>query len=1173
MRFVRYVLAFLALLTIPVWAQTPTGTISGNVTDSSGAAVAGAAVTVTETGTNATFNATTDASGRYTVPFIQPGNYTVGVIASGFTPAKQTGLTVTTASEVTADFKLTVGKVSDVVVVTADAQRLDTETSNLSSTIGAREILDLPDNGRNPFDFAVLSPGVSTVGGASTPHIGGSRNGNNEQLIDGMTNILPENNVGNNESAYTPIVDSVQEVNVQSSVLEAEYGRFSGGIISLTTKGGTNQFHGSAYEFLENNGLAALPFGSAAGTTSADSHRYQTGGTFSGPLRRDKTFFFVDFEDSRQSSGSNVVFNLPASSWLTGDFTTLADSNGNQIPIYDPLTVQPVVQPDGSTKYLRTQFPGNKIPANRLTSAGSLIAQKVLSYYPTPASATQETTHTTTGNTTNDYDHFDTRVDQQFSTKYHAFLRFSHFNGTNTYVSDFGNVASPGGYNGPTHGNAYSLSFDNTVTFSPTLIGEFRYGFSKSTSDRTAASQGFDPTTLGFPPDVESEALKNVTLFPHFSFSGGYSDIGNLGYVPLQENPLAHDVNGSIAKILGAHTIKVGGEYRYLYLNFYQYTYPAGTFSSDESWTRMNPQDATTGGNSIASFLLGLPSSGDITNDPFTHQSSSYLAFYAQDDWKITRNLTLNYGLRYDVEIPRTERQNQFSVWNPTAASPLGSVTPAAGVSCPACGSLIGAMSVVGPGYKYGRHQVATQKNDFGPRIGFAYSPTQKAVLRGGFGLVFQPSALQAAGTSGSPGIEGFNAQTNFSPSFDNQHSAPVTDLSNPFPSGYQVPQADDPVCRASAACLAGIDLGNGISQSYFDSIRTPYTMQWNLGVQYQLPFKLKAELAYLGNRGVFLINGDPGKPFDQLPTSDLALGNTLLTQVANPFYGIITTPGASLSQPTIQLSQLLRHYPQYNGVSSFRKPDADSIYHAFYFTMNREFSQGLLFTFAFTGGKAIDDSASSVNYLGPASQTYADQYNPRAERSTSAFDVSRLLSSSIVYELPFGHGKMFGNNTPEYLNLILGGWQTNAIITYSAGTPIVLAAVDNGSTAESIFTFAQRPAWTGKSAKLSNPSKAEWFDTTQFSKPAAFTIGNAPRTLRDVRNPHADNLDFSLVKNERWGSNERYNFQFRLEMFNAFNHPLLSAPDTNVNDGTYGQITSYANSARQIQLGFKQYF
>ncbi len=585
----------------------------------------------------------------------------------------------------------------------------------------------------------------------------------------------------------------------------------------------------------------------------------------------------------------------------------------------------------------------------------------------------------------------------------------------------------------------------------------------------------------------------------------------------------------------------------------------------------MNPQDGTSGGNAFASFLLGLPASGDITNDPHAVQNSKYLAFYVQDDWKIRKDLTFNFGLRYDIELPRTEESNQLSVWNPSATSPLGSVTQATGVSCPACGALKGQMLLVDtPSSPNGRQQVPTQKKDFGPRLGFAYNPYTRLALRGGFGVVFQPSALQAAGTSGAPGLEGFNAQTNFSPSFDNQHSAPIADLSNPFPTGYQVAQAKDPNCLASAACIQGIDLGNGIQQSFFDNVRNPYTMQWNLSAQYQLPARLKFEAAYLGNRGIFLINGDPGVPFDQLPTADLAMGSHLLDQVANPFYGKITTLGSPLSQPTISRNQLLRRYPQYKGVSSFRKPDADSIYHAFTLRVDREFSQGLLFTFAFTGGKAIDNAASSVNYLGPAAQTYADQYNPRAKRGLSAYDVSKLLSSSIVYELPFGHGKMFGSNIPGYANVVLGGWQVNSVISYSAGTPVVLASVDNGTTTSGIFTFGQRPAWTGKSAKTSNQGKTHWFDTTQFSKPAAHTIGNAPRVLSNVRNPHNDNLDFSLVKNTRLGASDRFNTQFRLEMFNAFNHPILAGPDANVNDANFGVITSFANSSRQIQLGFK---
>lgn len=840
MRSVRWLGPLILVSASAGVAQSPTGAISGVVTDASGAAIPNATVTITENSTNATHVLKTDEQGRYTAPLILPGTYKVQVNVPGFQPTVQTGLHVQVAENSTADFKLQVGEATQAVEVTADTQTLDTETSNLADTIPQRFVLDLPDNGRNPFDFAALAPTVSTVGGASTPHIGGSRNGNNEQLIDGMTNILPENNVGNNSSAYTPIIDSVQEVNVQTSVLEAQYGRFSGGIISLVTKAGGNQFHGTGFEFLTNEGLDARAFGSSAGSAKVPNHRYQTGGTFSGPLRRNKTFFFVDFEDSRQAAATSITSSIPQnlSAFLKGDFSSLLP----KVQIYDPNTVHY----DANAKaYIRNPFPGNIVPASRLNP----IAQKVLSYYPTPQTSGTLFNYVQTGSNTNNFYHYDTRVDQQWTKKWHSFVRFSHFAGTNTYLQDYGNdsPASPGGYNGPTTSTAYSLSFDNTVTFSPSLIGEFRYGFSKSTAVRNAYSQGFDASTLGFPADVNTQATQNAQIFPHFSFSDGYSDIGTLGYVPLQENPLAHDVNGSLIKIIGGHSIQFGGEFRYLNLDFYQYTYPGGTYSSDRSWTQNSPQNNDGSGNAFASFLLGLPSSGDITFDPHTVQTSQYVAAYVQDNWKVTRALTLNYGLRWDFELPRTEKNNQLSYWDPTAASPLGSVTAAAGVNCVACSSLHGAMRVVDTSVaQYGRRQGPTQWKDFGPRFGFAYSPNPKIVVRGGFGLVFQPSALQAAGTSGAAGIEGFNAQTNFNPTFNNQDSAPVATLSNPYPSGYQVPPALQSSCRASVACLASIDIGNGISQSFFSSYRTPYTEQYNIAVQYQLPFKLKSEIAYL---------------------------------------------------------------------------------------------------------------------------------------------------------------------------------------------------------------------------------------------------------------------------------------------------------------------------------------
>ena len=383
----------LAFIGVFAMAQTPTGSIQGLVTDKSGAAIQGATVTIVQTTTNEARNTATDASGRYNVPFIDPGTYTITVDAKGFRSARQENVLVQVTETRAVDFQLEVGAVNQTIQVTASTEALDVDTSTLGETIQSQTLLQLPNNGRNIFSFALLVPGVtngvpgSSESGASTPHIGGSRNGNNEQLIDGMTNILPENNVGNNLSAYLPVEDSIQEENVTTSVPEAEYGRFSGGVISLITKSGGNQFHGSFYEFIQNGGLDAIPFG-APGVKNTnpkpDMHQYQTGGTIGGPIfiphvlsARNKAFFFFDYEDSRQLVGQTSTYSVPNPAWSDGDFTSLF---GSTTPVlFDPDTVADV----GGT-YTRKPFvvggKYNIIPAGRI----SPVTQKALTYFPKP---------------------------------------------------------------------------------------------------------------------------------------------------------------------------------------------------------------------------------------------------------------------------------------------------------------------------------------------------------------------------------------------------------------------------------------------------------------------------------------------------------------------------------------------------------------------------------------------------------------------------------------------------------------------------------------------------------------------------------------------------------------------------------------------------------------------
>jgi Carboxypeptidase regulatory-like domain/TonB dependent receptor len=1206
-------LIVLAFLGVVAQAQTPTGIIQGLVTDKTGAAVQGATITITKTTTNEQRQTTSDSGGRFNIPLVEPGTYNVAASATGFRRSEQQNVLVQITETRAVNFVLEVGTVTQSVEVSATTESLDVDTSSLGETIQSQTLLELPDNGRNPFDFAMLVPGVNNVGGASTPHIGGSRNANNEQQIDGMTNILPENNVGNNSSAYNPVEDSVQEINVQTSVLPAEYGRFSGGTESLVTKSGGNTFHGSFFEFIQNGSLDAIPFG-APGVkntgTKPDQHQYQTGGTVGGPILfphyngRNRSFFFFDFEDSRASNGQTSTYSVPNPAWFQGDFTSLYGSTTPML--FDPDTVTK----NAGGVYQRTPFMTNGeynvLPAARI----SPVAQAALAYFPKPniAGAGTYNNYQQTGAVPSDYWHFDARVDHDVTKKWHSFLRYSMLKQTGSTLNDYNNAASPGNYGGTYHGYDYSGSFSNTVTFTPTLLGEFRYGYSKSTYNRVPVGGTFSPGTLGFDPGFVAQAALEGEMFPHFGFggNGGFSDLGPLGYEEFQEDPLAQAINASLVKIVGAHSIKVGGEFRALRLNFYQWSYPSGTFSNDDSWTRQFPQTSDKTGFSIASLLLGLPSGGDISEDEKSVSTSQYWAFYGQDDWKVSPKLTLNLGLRYDFDTPHEEQNNQLTFWDPNAASPLQGANIAAGLaageSCPACSNLLGAMTIVGtPGARYGRRQVPFPKTDFGPRAGLAYNPTPKVVIRAGAGIVFQPSAFQAAGTTGSPGNEGFSTQTNFNPSFTNQDNLPVATLYSPDPAlpasaavpfpSYSTPQGHQASCLASAACVQGIDLGNGLQNSFFDNDRTPYSIQWNGNVQFGMPFGVKLELGYLANKGVFLVDGDPGKPYDQLPLSTLAqYGCTpgapssaclLLNQVPNPFNGVIgpgtvyTVASSSLtSSATVEQAALLKHWPQYSSVSSFRKPGSASMYNGFTARADKQFTHGLTFTLAFTDGREYDNAASPVNYLGAASQTYADQYNPRAEWGIGSQNISYQIAGSFLYQLPIGHGQPFLNSGNVVADKIINGWQISGWENWNTGTPIVLGSVNNGTTTQvDQNPFGQRPAWTGETAKLQSPSYKLWFNPNVFSMPASFAIGNAPRALWDVNNPSYQNLDLAVLKNTKWGATERYNVQFRFEMFNAFNHPSLAGPNTGLQSGQFGVISGFAGNARRIQIAAKVSF
>jgi hypothetical protein len=1159
-------LAPAAFLLIAVgFAQTPTGTIQGLVTDPSGAAVPGAKVTIQNVATNETKLITSEPSGRFVQPFLLPGNYTVTVEANGFRTARQTDLKLDVGQSRTADFVLAVAGNNTTIEVVANTPPLDINSSMVGQVLENKRIDDLPLNGRDVFQLVNLAPNVNPTGGSNgffgvqgqTGGIGGATSARSEVQIDGVSNTAPQNS-SYPTILYEPIVDSVQEFSVQTSTPAAEYGHTAGGVVNVATKSGTNRLHGSAYYFRRDSALDANGFFSNKFNQPKPAfERTQYGGSLGGPVYipkvyngKDKTFFFFGYEYTSLPSGSLRVTSVPLPQWKKGDFST-----GGAPLIFDPNSALP--DPNNAGQWVRAQFPGNKIPATQLNP----VALNVLNYYPDPNLgdanqaynnfAANTTTPTTSGR-------FDSRIDHNFSSKWRTFGRVSRAQTDIAGTNLFGNDATPAG---PTQVRGYNVGLDNTITVTPTLIANIRYGASRMVVLQNDVPS-FDPAKLGLPQSYSDATARDNLQFPYFEFDGAFSgqSFGAGGWSHFALQPYSHNVAGNITKILNRHTIKAGGEFRKFYLNMYQPGEPGGAFWMDQGWTQQNTAAYNGTGLAYASFLTGGYGWAAMSHDPHTTMSSAYLAGFVQDDFKVSSKLTLNIGLRYDFETPRTDRYDQLEHFDPDIASPLAGKVPSS-PDCPACSNLRGADVFVNtPENKYGRHQVPGPigKTNFGPRFGFAYQLERNTVLRGGYGLMYSVSTFTAAGAASDPGTDGFYSLDMPSASWDNGKTMHAT-ISNPFPDGYNFP--------LGTAGGTSTNLGTQIKSYMANPTRLPYSQQWNLNIQRQLPGAITVEVGYLGNRGMFLEGQRLN--LNQLPASYMSMGNQLLEQVPNPFYGVITTPGTSWgTSPTMQRYLLMMPFPQYNGVLSNSIADAyTSVYHGMSIRADKRFSQGLSLQLAFTAGKLMSDIEASP-YAG-GSTGPMDMYNRRLDWCVNPEDVSRRLVVGYVYELPFGKGRKVFPNAPRGVNLLVSGWQANGIVTWQTGNPLIISGANQTT---GIGNDTNRLNSLGK-AGVAQPTIDAWFNTRAFAQPANFTFGNLSPTLPDVRGPGLSNWDMSFFKNNYIGGERRFNVQYRLEMFNAFNHAEFANPDTNFLSSGFGQITATAHNPREIQMALKFIF
>ena len=1171
------------VLPFPEFGQNATGTIGGRVTDASGSAIAGANVTVENTATNVKLTGPTNGEGRFYQRYLPPGSYSVTVEQPGFEKYIQSNIQLDIEQTISLVIPMKVGDVKVSVEVSANSAQLSTESSTVSTSISSKSVLDLPSQGRNPYSFATLVPGVNAGNGGSTPWISGGRNDYNDVTIDGTSVIVPENNVSHLQIGYQPIQDSVAEVSVVTNSLAPEYGRTGGGTINVSTRGGTNQLHFTLFDFNRNRIFNADSYSNIkAGLPVNAVHYNQFGFTVGGPIvlphiynGKSRTFFFADYQGTRQPGAVTDTTSVPTAAMRQGIFTGLTNGSngtgGSPVTIYNPFSVSadpscPATQP----VCLRAPFPNNVIPQSLINPTAALW----MSYFPLPNSpstvtntALQTNNWHTVGANTSPNDQIDARIDHNFSEKFRMFARGSNQSGHSSDFNGFGLPATSQG-TGPNVYYNRNVTLNGIYTLSPTTILNINYGFARDSSVRKPFSEGACPSTIGLPASLN--AIVQNCEFPQVSISGnnaGYT-LGQASYTTLSDFPYSHIFRGDITKILGKHTLKMGATWEKMFVNFTQLGSPDGQFSFGSGFTQQNASagTSTTQGNGLATFLLGLPSnnSGDIQFTFSGATASTYTGAYFQDDWKVTSKLTLNLGMRYDVDTPRTERYNRLAYFDPNVPSTLQGMVQSSAL-CPNCGNLKGQMMFVGqPGSLYGRHQTPTDTNNFAPRVGFAYNIFKDTVIRGGYGILYAPSVQQAGGTSGSIGTDGFTGSSALNTTLDNGTTF-VASLSNPFPNGVSLPLGT----KNGVISGANTDLGGGVG-SYFIAYMNPVVQQWNFNIQQQVKGNWLVQVGYLGSKGQHLPDGESSFTFNQLPASYLSLKAGLVAKVPNPFYGLIQNPTSIYAQPTIQANYLLDAYPQYQSVNAFRVPEASSNYQSFIASAEHRYRNGLSMLISFTASKLLDNASQVVSYEGAAGLKQ-DFYCYKCDKSVSSQDSPRRLVTSAVYELPVGKGRHFLSSMPRGLDAVFGGWQINGIMTFAKGLPIQISNGGNTTGLNSPGIWAtdngQNPALGGAIKNRLN----EYFVQSDFSQTPNYAFGNVPRFLPNVRNPGIHNLDASLFKNFK--PVERVTLQLRAEAYNFTNSPTWNGPGTTVNNvSTFGVVTSEGGN-RTMQMAVKLIF
>lgn len=1089
--------------------QSTKAELFGVVRDPGALPVNGATVDLTNIGTDVKLSVTSDADGSYTFLALPAGTYRIDVIKEGFAGLRREGLVLRVGDRLGLDLELRVGEVSQSVEVTAAAPLLQSSRGTASFVVEQKRVVSLPLDGRNFVPLIALSPGVNLPPGNLLPRVNGSRPRTSEYIYDGISVLQPEPG----QVAFYPIVDAIEEFRIETNSPSAEYGRSNGGVIMVNQKSGSNDLHGTLFEFFRNEALNARNLFATTGTRPR-FRRNQYGFTMGGPVQRNRTFFFADWQGTRLDTGIVRTSTVPTTAQRRGVFTQ---------PVFDPQTTRQT-----SAGYVRDPFPGNIVPADRIDSA----ARAVLDRYPAPNvfSGVSEATANNfrrVGSDTTAQDQLDVRLDRYFGGKHKVFGRYS-------YIRDDSEPATPlpegsgtftATFIGKTLTRADSIVGEHTWSVAPTSVNQLRFGFTRRGFQRSSLATGQRATEISRIPNIPLMSFGDV--LPTYDIVGlqqlGPPANGNADFTTS-----VTQVVDTFSWVKGRHSIKAGTDIRLEKLDVLQPPSPTGNFQFTNIFTAgLNAAGAPVAntGNSFASFLLGQVTRFSIDAQSEVLKPRATIAeFFLQDDLRVSRRFTLNLGVRYTLNFPSTVADNRGAVFNlqtqqldyfgqngfPTAARKL-------------------------------------EKHNFGPRLGLAYKLTDSFVIRSGYSLTWieQAGITTPFTTPLFPFIQTLGQQTldNINPAFVLSQGPTV------------VPQPPGPAAGLGQGVF-GVQRDNG----------SGYAQQWNFSLQKTIGENWSFEAGYLGSKLTRL--GVPDVNLNQLTLEQLALGSQLTQQVPNPFFGQIPA-NTSLGTPTIARAQLLRPYPRFTTVTLYRNNVGHSTYHSFQSRIEKRFSRGLTFSVAYTFSRLIDDAGAvfdSAVLTGPvANFQAADSFNKRLEKDVSTGNVPHILASGFVYEFPFGRGRAY--RLSGWRDFLAGGWQAAGIVRLQSGSPV---AVTQATNLNAFAGFGiQRPNRTVDPHLPSEQrTTGRWFNTTAFTQAPQFTIGNSSRN--PVVGPGYRTADVMLGK--FFTITERVRTEFRAEAFNVTNTPPLGNPNGSFGNAAFGTITT-ALDPRVFEFVVKVHF